>query len=405
MKHGLFALSVVLMSSMPAAAETTRETVAVMDFQAINAPASEASVLSEFVRSAVIQSGVYTVVDKKNMDKLLSEQAFQQTGCTSDECAVKLGRVLNVRKMIVGSYSQMGDTRFLTSRLVDVETGKIEASAKEKGFTPGDADTAAERMVSSLIGGEAPEEVVPAPRVVRRANTEQAVAVAGKKSGGGGDGYIMFFYGRDKAVMKNIKLESLKNYGGVPTWKETISAEVVMLQDRAPMGLRAGMWWDIFGIDGELSYERLRSKAADVEVEGVSYDGSSYSSYSYGTSVGDGWIIETPINMGMNLYLHATSKWAFQPYVGMGFGVVFNIVNSDTIQPPNLEKFFEPGIGFYAKFPMGARLNVTRHFFLYGEYQPYYKWATFSTVEFTNNWRQSYQVSSKTATAGMGFYF
>src|SRR5678809_1606748 len=64
-------------------ATTAKDTMAVMDFNAANASASDAATLSGFIRGAVVRSDKYLVVEKKNMDKILAEQAFQQTGCTS----------------------------------------------------------------------------------------------------------------------------------------------------------------------------------------------------------------------------------------------------------------------------------------------------------------------------------
>jgi len=126
--------------------------IAVMDFKPNNAPAGEAVAVSGFVRSTFVKAGVYNVVDKENMERIMSEQAFQQTGCTSDACAVKLGKLLNVQKMVVGEYTVMGGVRFLTASLVDVETGKIEGTGKVKGFEPGNADEAAEKLVVELMG-------------------------------------------------------------------------------------------------------------------------------------------------------------------------------------------------------------------------------------------------------------
>jgi hypothetical protein len=143
----------LLCSIGQAATETSKQTIAVLDFQANNASAGDAAFVSEFVRSAVVKAGVYNVVDKKNMEKILAEQAFQQSGCTSEECAVKLGKILNVNKMVVGIYGNFEGTRILTARLVDVETGKIEKSETAKGFTPTDVDRASEDLVARLFGG------------------------------------------------------------------------------------------------------------------------------------------------------------------------------------------------------------------------------------------------------------
>ena len=125
--------------------------VAVADFEAVNCPDAEAAFVSEFVRTALTELGTCRVVEKRLMREVLTEQAFQQTGCTSQDCAVKLGRVLNASKIVVGTYGLLGATRYLAASIVDVETGRRERAVKEKGFEPGNADEAAERVARALM--------------------------------------------------------------------------------------------------------------------------------------------------------------------------------------------------------------------------------------------------------------
>jgi hypothetical protein len=146
------------------------DTVAVLDFKANNTSASDAVTITGFVRSAFIRAGVYRIVDKENMEKILAEQAFQQTGCTDQNCAVKLGKLLNVKKMVVGEYSVVSGVRFLTASLVDVETGVMERTGKVRGFEPGKVDDAAENLAAELMGtaATAPKVQGPVdPRVAR----------------------------------------------------------------------------------------------------------------------------------------------------------------------------------------------------------------------------------------------
>ena len=161
----------VLFIPMLVMAEDARKTVGVADFSATNAPAGEAIALSQLVRSAVVRSNAFVVVDKKNMDKLLAEQAFQQTGCTSQECAVKLGKILNVQKMVVGDYTTLGSVRYLMVHLVDVESGQIEKSTTEKGFSVNDADIVANRIASRLTDTRVQDETALPPVAVNQEPT------------------------------------------------------------------------------------------------------------------------------------------------------------------------------------------------------------------------------------------
>lgn len=118
---------VVAPISLPAAAMAAdvKVNVAVADLAAQGVSGSDAAMVTDMIRSAMVKAGVFNVVEKQNMDKLLAEQAFQQTGCTSAECAIKLGKVLNVQRMIVGSFGKLLSRYVVNVRVVNVEDGKI----------------------------------------------------------------------------------------------------------------------------------------------------------------------------------------------------------------------------------------------------------------------------------------
>jgi len=107
----------------PAAMETV--TLAVAELENQNVGKGDAAIIADMLRSELVKTGAFTVVERRQMDKITAEQGFQQTGCTGDECAVKLGKLLNVRKIVVGSYGKLMESFVLNLRLVDVETGKV----------------------------------------------------------------------------------------------------------------------------------------------------------------------------------------------------------------------------------------------------------------------------------------
>jgi TolB-like protein len=65
------------------------------------------------------------------MEEILKEQGFQQSGCTSSECALEAGQLLNVEQMVTGSISKVGEIYSVEVRLIDVESGKIVAVGVE----------------------------------------------------------------------------------------------------------------------------------------------------------------------------------------------------------------------------------------------------------------------------------
>ncbi len=109
--------------------------IAVTDLDAQGISASDAAVIADMLRNEMVRTGRFNVVEKTNMQKILAEQAFQQTGCTNQDCAVKIGKLLNVHRIIVGSFGKLMGQHILTVRVVAVETGKIIMGDMVKGGT------------------------------------------------------------------------------------------------------------------------------------------------------------------------------------------------------------------------------------------------------------------------------
>lgn len=99
--------------------------VAVMDMTAQNMSAGDAAVITDLLRSELVKTRKFNVLERGNMEKILAEQAFQQTGCTSDDCAVKLGKMLNCQRMVSGSLGKLAAEYYLNVRVVDIETGRV----------------------------------------------------------------------------------------------------------------------------------------------------------------------------------------------------------------------------------------------------------------------------------------
>ena len=79
------------------------------------------------------------------MEPLLNEQKYQKSGSgqafrspaqAGQENAVKIGKILNVKKVIAGSYSKYGDRYVVTVNMVDVETGEIIKSFGQEVAAP-----------------------------------------------------------------------------------------------------------------------------------------------------------------------------------------------------------------------------------------------------------------------------
>ncbi len=164
------ALSIVMLLPLAAAAQTAAPTVAaptgaapakqliaVMELGALGATKEQASALTERLTEELLKSGRYTLVDRSQLNQVLEEQALQQAGCTSQECAVKAGKVLGVKKLVTGRVTKLEDTLWqVSATLIDVETAETQqaASIQHDGPFRTLLLTGVESLSARLSGGQ-----------------------------------------------------------------------------------------------------------------------------------------------------------------------------------------------------------------------------------------------------------
>jgi len=109
----------------PASLFSQQIPIAILDFDAFGISDMEAVGLSNRLRNELFRLGRYKVVDRGMMENILGEQDFQQSGCTSNDCLVEVGRILGAQQMVGGSISKIGETFTVSARLVDVASGEL----------------------------------------------------------------------------------------------------------------------------------------------------------------------------------------------------------------------------------------------------------------------------------------
>ncbi len=123
----LFILMLAIVSCLSAQDQNSSKTnIAILNLDAIEISAQEAQILTKKLSSELVKQGMYTVLDRGEMEAILQEQGFQQTGCTSSECAVEVGQLLGVQKMIAGSVGKLGTIYYVEVRMIDVTSSKID---------------------------------------------------------------------------------------------------------------------------------------------------------------------------------------------------------------------------------------------------------------------------------------
>lgn len=147
----------------------------------------EAGIIADNLAAQLQQSGIYRVMERSQMDQILKEQNFQQSGaCDGSQCAVEMGKLLGIDYMVVGSIGKIGTIHSMSLRLVDVGTGEaLRTSAlNHKG---GLEDVLTELLplaVADLTGRKRPKAILAAqePSTQPKTVAPMPAAVAAARS-------------------------------------------------------------------------------------------------------------------------------------------------------------------------------------------------------------------------------
>ena len=130
-KHFFFLAMFVAATTFPASAKDLNA-IAVVDFEARGVPVYEAQIIAERVRAELVQSGLFKVMERGQMESILKEQGFAQSGaCTDASCVVQMGQLLSVNQIVTGSVGKLGGMYTLNVKLVDVASGEIILTRNE----------------------------------------------------------------------------------------------------------------------------------------------------------------------------------------------------------------------------------------------------------------------------------
>src|SRR5664279_4315863 len=136
--------------------------VAVMPLQAKGVTIIDADVITDAIATQLQQSGTQRVLERAQMDQILKEQGFQQSGaCEGGECALQMGKILSVDRILVGSVGLVGHTYTLNLRMVKVGTGEVLRSDMKscRGSIDDVLTKLVPETVADLTGAPAPVRV------------------------------------------------------------------------------------------------------------------------------------------------------------------------------------------------------------------------------------------------------
>ena len=106
--------------------------IAILQFNPIGVSESDSQVLTNLFEAAIVNTGVFEVIEQNKADQILEAQAYSLSSCTDESCAVEIGELLSAENIIIGSVSKLGGVFIVTAKIIDVTSGKnIRADSVE----------------------------------------------------------------------------------------------------------------------------------------------------------------------------------------------------------------------------------------------------------------------------------
>lgn len=219
---------------------TFAQRVAVVDFNAgVGISQHDVDGISAIFNTYFSPAG-YTLVERTAIDRVIDEQNFQR-GKITEQQMVKLGRILNVTKIVIGDVNVVQGEYNIDVRVVNVETGTVAA---KEGATWSRNSTYRDLMrgVATRLADQIAIRPKPAPAPPKVTNTPpKSVSQPATRSS------VMVVYGYLKVfpnelgtfpaepttVIAQINKQGMYNY---ETWRLPLEEELALLKANNLLG-------------------------------------------------------------------------------------------------------------------------------------------------------------------------
>lgn len=135
---GIFLLLAFGLMPVSASAEFTKTKIAVLDFQMQGEEQENqdmGSIVAEWFITAMVKEGRFDVIERRLLQKILSEQQLVMTGVVDESSATQIGKLLGVKVIISGSVMKVREMLEVNARIIDVENASIIAAESVKSST------------------------------------------------------------------------------------------------------------------------------------------------------------------------------------------------------------------------------------------------------------------------------
>ena len=152
--------SIVTSQSRPSRYEA-KPTPALFSFSAEGMIDEDVALYTGFLRLELHQTRSFILVERIQINELLNEKNYDRMDCNTSDCAVEIGKLVGIKKVITGSFNLVADTCLIAGQLINVETKEPEVSV-ERTFIGEleDINPYIQIMAWEFAGLDAPKDIL-----------------------------------------------------------------------------------------------------------------------------------------------------------------------------------------------------------------------------------------------------
>ena len=112
-------------------------------------------IVRELISSTIVNTDGYTVLERQLINKVLEEHHLQIGGLVDDAQIIEMGKLMGANLAFVSTVSPLGDNFFVSGKLIDVQTARIEKQRTAQTLR-GSSDllSVVQTMGREMFGGE-----------------------------------------------------------------------------------------------------------------------------------------------------------------------------------------------------------------------------------------------------------
>lgn len=145
----------ILLFSVNCFAQSTK--VAVLDLDGGTYYKDYASTVTGIIISELSADKKVELVERTQLKKVLDEHGLMMSGIINPEQAVELGKFLAIKKLITGTFGNLGNQFVITVRMIDIETAKVDLAITEtipdSASLPSGSKVVAEKLLNAIKNG------------------------------------------------------------------------------------------------------------------------------------------------------------------------------------------------------------------------------------------------------------